>query len=59
VQEIEDACLCRQGILYSHDELNVRAIIDQSEVDKLAGTINMRNAAFENARSQRVGAEPG
>jgi hypothetical protein len=28
VQEIKDACLCRQGILYSHDELNVRAIID-------------------------------
>ena len=59
VQKIEDPSFRRECILYPHDELNVRAIIDQSEVDKLAGTINMRNAAFENARSQRVGAEPG
>src|SRR5262245_25566571 len=31
VQKIEDAFLCRQCILDSHHELNVRAIADQAE----------------------------
>ena len=41
-------------ILYSHDELNVRAIIDQSEVDKLSRAINMRKIEYLDFRQNSV-----
>ena len=46
--------LRRQGILYSHDELNVRAIIDQSEVDELSRAINMRKVEHLDFRQNSV-----
>jgi hypothetical protein len=46
VQEIQDSCLRRQRVLYSHYELNMRAIIDEAKVRKLPSAINMRKVEY-------------
>src|SRR4029077_13978184 len=42
VQKIEDPSFRRECTLYSHDELNVRMITDQSEVYEFPRAINVR-----------------
>ena len=50
MQKVEDVPFCRECIPYSHHELNVRVIIDQSEVYELARAINMRKVEYFDLR---------
>ena len=53
-EKIEDPPLRRQCILYSHHELNVRVIVDQSEVYKFQRAINMRKVEYFDFRQNSM-----
>ena len=54
MQKVEDAPFRRECVPYSHHELNVRVIIDQSEVYELARAINMRKVEYFDLRQNSM-----
>src|SRR5262245_9426716 len=54
MQKVEDPRLRRQCILYSHDELNMRAIIDEATVGKLSGAADMRKVEHFDLRKNSM-----
>src|SRR5215831_16138205 len=53
-QEIENARLRRKRILYSHHELHVRSIADETEIGELAGTVNVGKIEYLDFRQNSV-----